>query len=181
MNPVAGDIVVSDLRGMPDQESLVTHPVRQLVGEPRASFRAVVVGAGSSHSPCEFVFPMHAFRDIGNAHAVGNAETGMLPDLLVCQLVGADVQSAPPLRERYETGDSHRPLDQCGYSVADPDVLEVTGLCAADLLIVVLRVDLPQLSLGVRSPGPLLHVVVLRTLLARGIALGPEAPRVPLA
>src|SRR6185436_13615148 len=87
---VALGIVAADLAVGAPQEAVVAHPVGQVVGEPRAALRAVVVGAGRAHRGGELVLPVHALRTVGDAEAVLDAEPGVLGDLLPVELVGAD-------------------------------------------------------------------------------------------
>ena len=175
---VADDVVVADLRLVAREESGVTHPVRQVLGEPGAPLRAIVVGCGRADVGGQRIFPVDALRDVRDSELVLDSQPGMLPDQLVGELVGPDVQAAPALGERDESGDRHRALAHDRELLADLYVLVEAGLAAADDLVLVQVVYRPQVLVGVVGLAVRLLLGVLRAALPGGVALGTEAPRV---
>src|SRR5258708_10486026 len=61
---IARRIVAADLAGGVAQEAVVAHPVRQMVREPGAALRAVIVRTRRAHFVREFLFPVDALRTI---------------------------------------------------------------------------------------------------------------------
>ena len=71
---VAFGIVPPHLARGAAQEAVVAHPVGELVREPGAALRAVVVRAGRAHFQREVLFPVHALGHVGNAEAILDAD-----------------------------------------------------------------------------------------------------------
>ena len=109
------------------QETVVPHPVGQVVGHPRTPLGPIVVGTGRADSGGELVLPMDAFRTIGNVEPVRNAKPRVGVDLFPGQLVGPDIEPAPALGIGNEAGHSHGPLDHGRQFVADGQVLDACG------------------------------------------------------
>src|SRR5207245_5002464 len=91
--------------------------------------------------------------------------------------VGAHVEASPALDEGDDGGHRERPLDHRRERLADLHVLPVPRRDTADLLRGVGSADLLDL---VRRVAIRLDLSVLLQL-ARGVAPGPETPRIPLA
>src|SRR5258708_39598607 len=88
---IAFGIMPADLAGRTTQEAIIAHPVSEMMGQPRAAFRTVVVGAGRADFAREFLFPVHALGTIGNAEAVRDTEAAMGGLQLPCELVGPGI------------------------------------------------------------------------------------------
>src|SRR4029450_10669197 len=134
------------------QEGVVAHPFGQLLVEPRAALRTVVVGARRADRGGELVLPVHALRAVRDAEAVLDAEAGVPVDLLPGQLVGAKVEAAPALRVGNEAGDGHWALGHLRQRLAHRHVLPVARRGATDLLVGVEAIDLGERLVRV-SPG----------------------------
>src|SRR6185503_19407088 len=107
---VALGIVAADLAVRAAEDPVVAHPVGQVVRQPRAALRAVIVGARRAHHRRELMLPVHSLGTVGDAEAVLDPEPGVAVDLLPGELVGADVEAAPALRVGDEAGHRHRAL-----------------------------------------------------------------------
>ena len=138
-------IVAADLAGGVAQEAVVAHPVGQVVGQPRAALRAVIVGAGRADFEGELLFPVHALGAVRNAEAIRDAEAGMGVDQLPGELVGADVEAAPALGVADEAGHRHRALEHRRQRLAFGHVLPVARRGAADLLVAIELVGVGEL------------------------------------
>ena len=160
------------------QDAVVAHPVGQMMREPRAPLRAVVVGAGRADHRRELRLPVHALGAVGNAEAVLDAEARVRVGELPGELVGTDVEAAPALGVGDETRHRHRALDHRRQRLAFLDVLPVTRRGAADLLLGVELVGVGQLPVGVAAHRLLPQLLVLGALLARVVTFGAEAPAV---
>src|SRR3984957_8631675 len=177
---IANRIVAADFYFDMAQEAAVAGPVREMMGHPGAALRTVVVSGGGTDESCEIVLPMDTLWNIGDAELIGDAETGMLLQLLPGKFVGANIKTAPDLRERDEPGDGHGAFDHGLELVADLDVFDITRSCAADFLTFVESKDFREVLAGILDRGPLLGLSVLGAALARGIALGAETPAIAL-
>src|SRR5882757_4389782 len=175
---IARRIVAADLAGGVAQEAVVAHPVRQMVREPGAALRAVIIGTGRADFVGEFLFPVDALGTIRNAEAVLDADAGMRIDQLPGELVGADIKAAPALGIADESGHRHRPLQHYRQRLALGHVLPVARHGAANLLVAIELVGVGEFLVGVAPRLAGLHVLVLGALLARMVALGAEAPAV---
>src|SRR5262249_14410676 len=131
--------------------------------------------------PCrELVFPVNAFRNVGNTELVGDPQARMLLELLPRELVSADVEPAPSLCEGDEARHGHRALDHARQCVTDADVFDVARRRSTDLLRPIEREDPREILARVADRLLLFQRLVLRSLLARGVPLGAEAPSVAL-
>ena len=83
---IADHIVVADLAAVLAQNAGVAHPVRQMMRQPRATLRPIVIGTGGTDICCKVILPVDALRHIGNAESVRNAKTGVLAQLFVGEL-----------------------------------------------------------------------------------------------
>src|SRR6266850_7335257 len=91
--------------------------------------------------------------------------------------VGAHIEAAPALHERDDRRDRERALRHDWQRLADRHLVPVARRAPADVLVPVRRGDRLELALGVSRR---LGRAVLAAL-ARGVALGAEAPGVGLA
>src|SRR6476620_6336798 len=95
---VAVWIVATDLALALPEEPGISHPVGDVVRQPRAALRAVVIRAGHADFARKALIPVHTLRAIRDIEAVLDAEAHVLGLQLVGELVRADVEAAPPLR-----------------------------------------------------------------------------------
>src|SRR3546814_11900584 len=70
---VAVRIVATDLALALDQEAVIAHPVGELMRQPLATLRTVVVGTRRADFEREGPVPMHAFRAVWPVEAVIDA------------------------------------------------------------------------------------------------------------
>src|SRR5207247_7987500 len=107
----------------------------------------------------------------------GEPERGVALEQVEGEAVRAHVEAPPALDEGDDRCDRERPLDDLREGFADRHVFPVARRGAADRLPRVRTADpldlLGRVAVGLERP------VLLE--LARGVALGPEAPRVRLA
>src|SRR5262249_4105931 len=96
------------------------------------------------------------------------------------ELVGADIQTAPSLRERDEAGNRHRAFDHCRQLFADRNVLGISRIWASNFLRFVQREDSLQVVARVGGLRFALYLVVFCASLTRSIALRPETPAIAL-
>src|ERR1041385_2929027 len=173
---VALGVVAANLARRASEEAVVAHPVGQMMGQPGAPLRAVVVDPWRAHRGGEVALPVHALRTVGHAEAVVDAETRVSLALPPRELVRPDVEAAPALRVGDESRHRHRALHHGGEPLALDHVLPVARRGAADLLGLVQGVD-PLPLLPAVAPGrAVLEARVLSAGLARVVALGAEAP-----
>src|SRR6202044_24751 len=104
---VAIRIVAADLALALAQETVVTHPVGEVMRQPGAALGAIIVGPGCADLEREGLVPMHALGAIGHVETVLDAEAGMFGNHLIGELVRADVKAAPALRVANEAGNRH--------------------------------------------------------------------------
>src|SRR6056297_482827 len=88
---VALGVVPAQLAFGAQQETVVAHPVRNVVRQPGAAFGAVVVGTGRPHGERELFLPVDALGAVGDTSRVRYAKAGMVAMLTPGKLVGADV------------------------------------------------------------------------------------------
>src|ERR1700730_3500294 len=87
---IALGIVAPDLAVSAAQETVIAHPVGEMVRQPGTALGAVIVCARRSDHGREGVLPMDALGTIRDAETVLDAEAGMAVNLLPRQLVGAN-------------------------------------------------------------------------------------------
>src|SRR5580692_2853251 len=151
-----------------------------MMGHPGAALRTVVVSGGRANESCEIVLPMDALGNVGDAEFISDAEAGVLLHLLPGEFVGANIKTAPALREGDESGDCHGAFDHSLELVADLDVFDITRSCTPDFFTFVESKDFCEVLAGILNQWPLLGLSVLGAALARGIALGAETPAIAL-
>src|SRR5258707_2533721 len=64
---IAFRIVPADLASRTAQEAIIAHSVGEVMGQPLASFRTVIVGAGRDELERAVLFPVHTLGTIGCA------------------------------------------------------------------------------------------------------------------
>src|SRR5712692_9003431 len=174
---VADQVVAPDLDVEPREKAGVAHPVGDEVAEPRYALGAVVIRRRHTDRARKRGIPVDALRRLGHAEVVGDPECGVALEEVEGQAVGAHVEASPPLDEGDDGRHRERPFDHRRERLADLHVLPVPRRGAADLLR----------GVGSTDPLDLVGCVALRLAravllqLVRGVALGPEAPRVRLA
>src|SRR5262245_21355328 len=71
---VADRVVTSDLTTVADEEAAVPHPIGELMDEPGAALRPIIVRSRCPDQSGQAVVPMDAFRDVRDPETVRNAQ-----------------------------------------------------------------------------------------------------------
>ena len=87
----SGAIVSTNFRLRAYKKTLVAHPIREVMREPRAPLRAVVICTWCADFRCKIVLPVYSLRTIRNAELILDAEAWMSVDLFPRNFVGANV------------------------------------------------------------------------------------------
>lgn len=77
-NDVAIRVVAPDLTFALAQEARIAHPVREMVREPRAALRAVVVRAGRANLEGEGFVPVHPFWAVRHVEPILDSQSRVL-------------------------------------------------------------------------------------------------------
>src|ERR1700743_2698373 len=92
---IAIRIVAADLTLALLQEAVIAHPVGEMMRQPRATLRAVIVSTRRTDFEREGFVPVNTFRAIRHVEAVFDAKARMLLLHLPCELVGAGIKNGP--------------------------------------------------------------------------------------
>jgi hypothetical protein len=70
--------MTSNLTTVVHEEAAISHPIGELMDEPRASLRAIVIRSRRPDQSGQVVVPVDPFRDVRYAEPVRYAQSGML-------------------------------------------------------------------------------------------------------
>src|ERR1700730_1792548 len=120
---------------------------------------------------------MNTLGTVGNVEAILDPQARVLRLHLPCELVRADVETAPALRIANETSDRHRALHHAWERFAFLHVFPIPRGRAANLLRLVQLGELGELLVRVRLDTAA-GFRVFRAALASFVAIGSEDPGV---
>src|SRR3990167_6973540 len=176
-NGIAIRIVAANLALALAQETVVTHPVGELMRQPGAALWTIVIGTRCAHFQCKRLIPMNTLRTIRHIETVLDTQARMRLLHFPRELVGANIQTTPALRIADETGYGHRTFHQGRQLFAFLDVFPVTRSRATDFFLRVQLAEFGQLFFAVRL-NLAAHVGVLRATLTRFVTISTEYPRI---
>ena len=160
------------------QESIVAHPVRQMMGQPRATFGTVVICSRCADHAGEFLFPMNAFGAIWDAKPIFYAKARMGGDLAPIEFVGSDVEATPSLCIGNEACYRHRAFRKWPQFFAFRDVFPIARFAAAHFLIGIELVESFKLFITIPTLRLVLYFLVLGTTLACLVTICSKTPAI---
>src|SRR5882757_2821549 len=141
-NDVSVRVVAPDLTFALAQEAGIPHPVREMVREPRATLRAVVVRTGRADLEGECFVPVHPFGAVWNVEPILDPQSRVLCLHSPGKLIGTYIEAAPALRITDEPGYRHGAFDHLRQSLALANIFPIAGCRAADFFRLIHLVEL---------------------------------------